>query len=60
MVQHSVLADYNFAALPKSLTFKVLKIINNVFQDAKDSKKEIWIFLQDMSKAYDRINIYML
>ena len=51
MVQHSVLSGYNFAALPKSSTFEALRVIDNVLQDAKDSKKEIWIYLQDMSKA---------
>src|ERR1043165_1783390 len=60
LVQHKVLKGNNFAALPKSSTFKALRVIDNVLQDAKDSSKEIWFYLQDMSKAYDRVNICML
>ena len=29
-------------------------------EDAKEKKNEIWILFQDMSKAYDRVNIFML
>ncbi|CAH1770357.1 7707_t:CDS:2, partial [Entrophospora sp. SA101] len=28
--------------------------------DAKEQKKEIWLLFQDLSKAYDRVNIFML
>jgi hypothetical protein len=60
LVQHKILKGNNFAALPKSSTFEALRVIDNVLQDAKDSNKEIWFYLQDMSKAYDRVNICML
>jgi len=60
LVQHHILKGYNFAALPKSSTFKALRVIDNVLQDAKSSDKEIWFYLQDMSKAYNRVNICML
>ena len=60
LVQHKVLKGNNFAALPKSSTFEALRVIDNVLQDTKDSNKEIWSYLQDMSKAYDRVNICML
>jgi hypothetical protein len=60
LVQHHVLKGYNFAALPKSSTFEALRVIDNVLQDAKSSDKEIWFYLQDMSKTYDRVNICML
>jgi len=59
-VQRKILKGYNFAALPHSSTFEALRVIDNVLQDAKDNKKEIWFLLQDMSKAYDRVNIHML
>ncbi|CAJ0825551.1 9435_t:CDS:2, partial [Entrophospora sp. SA101] len=29
-------------------------------EDAKEQKKEIWLLFQDLSKAYDRVNIFML
>src|ERR1043165_6196891 len=60
LVQHKVLKGNNFAALPKSSTFEALRVIDNVLQDAKDSNKETWFYLQDMSTAYDRVNICML
>ena len=46
--------------LLKSSTFEALRIIDNILQDAKDFNKEIWFYLQDMSKAYDKVNICML
>jgi len=42
-VSHSILKGYNFAALPYSSTFKPLRIIDNLFYDAKVYKKKIWI-----------------
>ena len=29
-------------------------------EDAKEQKQEIWVLFQDLSKAYDRVNIFML
>ena len=60
LIQYNVLKGNNFAVLPKSSTFEALRVIDNVLQDAKDLDKEIWFYLQDMSKAYDRVNICML
>ena len=60
LVQYHIFKGYNFAALPKSSTFEAFRVIDNVLQDAKSSDKEIWFYLQDMSKAYDRVNICML
>ena len=37
-----------------------LKIINAIIEDARANKKELWIMFQDMSKAYDRVNPFML
>ena len=34
--------------------------MDNILQDAHDDKKEVWMLFQDMSKAYDRVNIFML
>jgi ribonuclease HI len=34
--------------------------MDNILQDAHDNKKEIWMLFQDMSKAYDRVNLFML
>src|SRR2546423_13188118 len=37
-----------------------IRILNELIEDAKEKKSELWIVFQDMSKCYDRINIYML
>src|SRR6266511_908311 len=59
-VQHRILKGYNFAALPHSSTFDAIRLMDNILQDAHDDKKEVWMLFQDMSKAYDRVNIFML
>ena len=55
-----ILQGNNFAGLPHSSTFKPVRILDNILQDARTNKKELWILFQDMSKAFDRVNIYML
>jgi len=58
--QHKVLRGYNFAALPHSSTFEPLRIIDNILYDVKHYDRKVWLLFQDMSKAYDRVNIFML
>jgi Reverse transcriptase (RNA-dependent DNA polymerase) len=60
MVQHKILKGNQFAGLPNMSTFEPLRIINEIVQDAKEQNKEFWLLSQDLSKAYDRVNIYML
>jgi endonuclease/exonuclease/phosphatase family metal-dependent hydrolase len=60
MVEHKILKGNQFAALPGSSTFEPIRIINETIEDAKEQKKEIWLLFQDLSKAYDRVNIFML
>src|SRR3954462_5943942 len=49
--QHDILKGYNFAGLPFKSTFDPIHIINHVKQDALFNNWELWILLQDMSKA---------
>jgi hypothetical protein len=56
----NILQGYQFAGLPKKLTFEPLRIINKLINYANEENKELWFFLLDMSKAYDRVNTYML
>ncbi|GBB86827.1 hypothetical protein RclHR1_13270009 [Rhizophagus clarus] len=35
-------------------------MINEIIQDAKENNKELWLLSQDLGKAYDRVNIFML
>jgi Reverse transcriptase (RNA-dependent DNA polymerase) len=37
-----------------------IRILNELIEDAKEKRSELWIVFQDMSKCYDRVNIYML
>ena len=59
-MKHNVLKGLNFTGLPFKSTFEPLHIIDNVKYDATHNKKDLWILLQDMSKAYDHVNIFML
>src|SRR5579859_6746661 len=52
----NVLGEHNYAALPGSSTLEPMHVLNNVIEDARENKKELWIMLQDMSKAYDLVN----
>jgi hypothetical protein len=60
IVQHNVLKGLNFAGLLFKSTFEPLHILDNVKYDAVHNKRDLWILMQDMSKAYDRVNLYML
>ncbi len=51
-----ILGENNFAALPGKSTIEPIHIINNVLEEAREQNKELWILLQDMSKAYDLVN----
>jgi hypothetical protein len=46
--------------LPGSSTFEPIRIINEIIEDAKEKHNDLWILFQDMSKAYNRVNIFML
>jgi len=59
-VDHNVLKGMNFAELPHQSTFEPLQLLDNVLFDAKDNDKPLFIYSQDMSKAYDRVNLFML
>ena len=59
-VEHRILKGNQFAGLPGSSTFEPLRILNEIIEDAKEKHTEIWTLFQDMSKAYDHVNIFML
>ena len=58
--QNKVLRDYNFAILPYSSIFELLRIIDNILFDVKQHDHKVWLLFQDMSKVYDRVNIFIL
>src|SRR6266498_3104700 len=57
---NNVLKGNQFAGLPLSSTFEPIRVIKGIIQDAEEYNKELWLLSQDLGKAYDRVNIYML
>ncbi|GBB86825.1 hypothetical protein RclHR1_13270007 [Rhizophagus clarus] len=57
---NNVLKRNQFAALPGNSTFEPIRMINEIIQDAKENNKELWLLSQDLGKAYDCVNIFIL
>ena len=57
---HKILSETNWAGLPGGSTQQPIHILNNALEEARELNKEIWIFGQDISKAYDSIDKGML
>nr|CAG8567925.1 9876_t:CDS:2 [Entrophospora candida] len=51
-LNNRILKGNQFAGLPGTSTFEPIHIINEIIQDAREMKNEIWILFQDLSKAY--------
>src|SRR6266542_7061363 len=60
MARYSVLKGNNFAGLPGGSTEIPIKVINMIIEDAKEHHKPIWILLQNLSKAYVRVDLDIL
>ncbi|GBC07807.1 hypothetical protein RclHR1_00770020 [Rhizophagus clarus] len=58
--QRHFLQPNNRAGLLGESTYQPLQHLHHAIEMAKKYKKEIWIGVQDLSKAYDRINISLL
>ena len=57
---HPILNPHNYVTLPGNSTNNPIHILNNFIEDATCNQKPIWILLQDMSKAYDSVNLDLL
>ncbi|GBC04771.1 hypothetical protein RclHR1_05860009 [Rhizophagus clarus] len=60
IANNNILKGGNHAALPGNSTEVPIRIMNLIMEDAKVKKKPLWILFQDLSKAYDRVDIKML
>ena len=56
----SILRGPNFTGLPGKSTLEPIQLINNICEEAREQRKELWILLQDMAKAFDTVNLKML
>ncbi len=60
IAKYNVLKNNNFVGLPGGSTELPIKLMNMILEDAKEHKKLVWILLQDLSKAYDRVDLTIL
>jgi exonuclease III/ribonuclease HI len=58
--KNNLLSNLNFAATSNSSTHIPIQILNNTIEHYKQTNQEAWILFQDMSKAFDKININRL
>src|SRR5260364_56521 len=58
--ENIVLKGYNFVGLPGCSTEAPIHILNSIIEEAAEKKKELWILLQDMQKAFDSVSLVML
>ncbi|GES86307.1 reverse transcriptase family protein [Rhizophagus clarus] len=57
---HNVLCYANYCGLKGESMASPIRLINNLIEDAKENSKELWIVLQDISKAFDSISLDFL
>jgi len=50
----------NFAGLPGESTHEPIHLLNNIFEDAREKHKELWVFFQDIAKAFNTVNLVIL
>ena len=58
--QYNLLKGPNYAGLPGESTQEPIHILNNICEEAREKKKELWICFQDTAKAFDTVNLVML
>ena len=54
--EHQILKGENYTGLPGGCIGHPIHILNNLMEDMRQKKKEMWIVLQDMKKAFDSVS----
>ena len=57
---HSILQLSQFAGLPGGSTMSPINVAKQLIDDTRTNNKEIQLYLQDLSKCYDRIDTRIL
>ena len=60
LVSNKILKGNNHAGLPGGSTLEPIRILNMIMEDAATNRKPLYIYFQDMSKAYDRVRLPIL
>src|SRR4051812_40708140 len=60
LVAEKVLQHNQFAGLPGGSTLSPITVVQHIIDDARENNKELWLYLQDMSKCYDRVDLRIL
>src|SRR5437762_973201 len=60
LANNNVLKGHNYAGLPGSNCSTPITILETIIHDAKSNNKPLFIFLQDISKAFDSMDTRML
>src|SRR2546429_4543634 len=60
LVSNKILQSNQFAGLPGGSTLSPIAMVQNIIDDARSNNKELWLYLQDMSKYYDRVDLRVL
>src|SRR5260363_40246 len=55
LTQHRILKGQNYAGLLEEATSIPIHIFNNLLEEAREEKKELWVFFQEIKKAFDSV-----
>lgn len=60
LTSYNLINKNNHAGLIGQSTLQPLQVIQHIIESAYKDKKQLWIGLHDLSKAYDRVNLSLL
>ena len=60
MVEKEILKGLNFAGLFRCSIAEAIHLVEIIVEEAKENRKELWVVLQDIKKAYNSVSIRTL